>query len=853
MKAKFLRHKVFLFLMLLTFNGNTQLIDWKEILKGAEVLTENLSGLNQGEVVKVKVHSPGLVGNILKDSSDRKVYIYLPPDYKTNLNMRYPVLYLYMRLGGNVSEWFNIYNLNQKLDNLIDQGEINPFILVCPDNKNKYGGAWFANSSLAGNWEDFNCTNLINYIDNNYRTIPKPESRGIAGWSMGGHGAVKFALKYPDKFGFLYSISGALLDFQQRLMTDEKSDLIRVGKLSTLPGLNSYDIGYFSAAIAFAPNRNALGYGELPFKNGVLIDSTWQKWLKHDPVALIPAYLENPKKLYEMVLEFGSVKDEDFIHNENQTFSKLLNDNGIKHTLNIHDGGHDYTVKYRMGSHVFPFFGNKLHGTVVKLTSDKCLTNADTLVTEFDIDGTLYILPYATAVEANEINSKNLKSVESTAFSEIRVPLSDYKQGIYKVVGISEEGYISSPVAFSIVEKTPQATFLVTDLTTGIPIENCQVKINNESFQTDEKGNVLIQGCGEQRINFIYENYFTEDTTFVIFTDTTIAMTLVKDSYVKVVDRGTGQPVAGARLTHMGKATTTEINGLTKVQDLRNSILIYHIFKSKYFTQVDTMFLNPGDTAVVAITRKEATVEFLVKDKSGPVANQIFYINGLEGTTNQEGMSKFENIPARTEYQFSLENECYISMLNSIYIETDTLIQVTLEPKTISPELQVLHMGGDSLEITGTMHGEVFLVPAGTTMNPDSIRANQLTAVSLAANIPVNLNLTNLTIGENYLLVYLVETCQNISKWSPVLVSTRDFTTFDFTIYPNPVHDYVSIETNGIISIIVELSTLSGTVIYQSKIEETLHQINMSSLSSGIYFIIVKSKDFAVTHKVLKQ
>jgi hypothetical protein len=504
-----------------------------------------------------------------------------------------------------------------------------------------------------------------------------------------------------------------------------------------------------------------------------------------------------------------------------------------------------------MGTHVFPYFGNKLHSTNVRLKCNECLNKTDTLVTEFDIDGTLYIVPFKAALNSNEIISQKIKSVDTKAFSEITIPLSSYKEGIYKIVGISNEGYISSPIGFSVVNETPKATFRVTDLMTGKPIQNCIVKINDESYKTDEEGNVHIQGCGEHSLNFNYDNYYTVDSTISIFTDTTIAITLVKDSYVKVVDRATGEPIADATVTQMGKARNSELNGLVKVQNLRNSKLICRIFKSNYFTQVDTTFLNPGDTLVIGITRRQAIVEFLVTDESGPVANQTIQFKDLTGATNQEGVATFIDVPARTKYQFNLENTCYSSMLDSVYIETDTLLQVTLVPKTILPELNVLQMGNDSIDITGSMNGEVFLVQAGTVMYPDSIRANKIKTVSLTANISVKIHLDNLAVGENYSLVYLVETCQNISKWSPVVVSVHELNFDDFMIYPNPAREDITIETNGNIEY-VELSTVSGAVIYSSKIEGTLYRMNLRSLSSGIYLITLKSKNLTAVSKIIK-
>ena len=49
---------------------------------------------------EVLIHSPSLEGNLLKDSADKYVSVYLPPGYFTEINRRYPVVYF---LHGNRS------------------------------------------------------------------------------------------------------------------------------------------------------------------------------------------------------------------------------------------------------------------------------------------------------------------------------------------------------------------------------------------------------------------------------------------------------------------------------------------------------------------------------------------------------------------------------------------------------------------------------------------------------------------------------------------------------------------------------------------------------------------------------
>ena len=71
--------------------------------------------------------------------------------------------------------------------------------------------------------ETFFFQEFIPYIDKNFRTIAAKEGRAIAGLSMGGYGAMKAALTYPDRFGGAASLSGTLdiADANRRRPMDE--------------------------------------------------------------------------------------------------------------------------------------------------------------------------------------------------------------------------------------------------------------------------------------------------------------------------------------------------------------------------------------------------------------------------------------------------------------------------------------------------------------------------------------------------------------------------------------------------------------------------------------------------------
>jgi len=75
-------------------------------------------------------------------------------------------------------------------------------IVVMPNGNNALGGSFYTNSATTGNWDDFIANELVAYIDKKYRTLPRPESRGLAGHSMGGYGTFAVGMRHAgDVYG----------------------------------------------------------------------------------------------------------------------------------------------------------------------------------------------------------------------------------------------------------------------------------------------------------------------------------------------------------------------------------------------------------------------------------------------------------------------------------------------------------------------------------------------------------------------------------------------------------------------------------------------------------------------------
>lgn len=142
-------------------------------------------------IIEDSVYSPGL-------KMYAKFNILLPVNYyKTD--ERFVAIYLLHGFIENYNSWLN-------RTNLIKYAKEYNYIIVLPDCKN----SWYVNAlNLSNNnYEDYIIKDLIPFIGKKYRAIDTRHGRVIAGQSMGGYGALRFALKYPSVFFYSAVISG---------------------------------------------------------------------------------------------------------------------------------------------------------------------------------------------------------------------------------------------------------------------------------------------------------------------------------------------------------------------------------------------------------------------------------------------------------------------------------------------------------------------------------------------------------------------------------------------------------------------------------------------------------------------
>jgi len=130
-----------------------------------------------------------------------KAVVITPDGYAQAKNL--PVVYLLHGAGDSYSGWIKRVPAIQKY------ADDYQTIIVCPDGNVT---SWYFDSPVDPEWkyETYVATELVNWVDQNYKTIKDRKGRAITGLSMGGHGALYLSFKHQDVFGAAGSMSGGV-------------------------------------------------------------------------------------------------------------------------------------------------------------------------------------------------------------------------------------------------------------------------------------------------------------------------------------------------------------------------------------------------------------------------------------------------------------------------------------------------------------------------------------------------------------------------------------------------------------------------------------------------------------------
>jgi S-formylglutathione hydrolase FrmB len=252
------------------------------------------------------------------------------------------------------------------MDRGIAEKTTREMIIVMPSSYTKHGGSMYSNSVTTGNWEGYIADDLPNYVDTHYRTIPDRASRGIAGHSMGGFGAIRIAMKRPDVFSSMYNLSACCLisdPVAAPAAARGNGNRGNEGRGQAGRGGGALNTNLARAA-AWSPIRTTRRIiSTFRSRTGSLNSLIVAKWYANMPLVMVDQYVSSLKTYKALA---GDVGLQDTLLNTNQQLADVLSRFGVSYKFETYEGDHTNRIPQRLATKVFPFFSENLVFTTAK-------------------------------------------------------------------------------------------------------------------------------------------------------------------------------------------------------------------------------------------------------------------------------------------------------------------------------------------------------------------------------------------------------------------------------------------------------------------------------------------------------
>ena len=150
-----------------------------------------------------------LEGQVAKNTSSRidlRYSVLLPPSYRTEAKQSYPIIvWLHGANGGEMS----LHPLSSQFRNAMESGLMREAIIIFPESKPL--SMWVNSKGQDYMIEKAIVVDLLSAVKARYRVLRGPSNTTVAGFSMGGYGAARLGLKFPNIFGNVVMVGAGTL------------------------------------------------------------------------------------------------------------------------------------------------------------------------------------------------------------------------------------------------------------------------------------------------------------------------------------------------------------------------------------------------------------------------------------------------------------------------------------------------------------------------------------------------------------------------------------------------------------------------------------------------------------------
>lgn len=298
------------------------------------------------ETVSLPLSSHVLVGNPLKDPVDRTVFVIRP---KVSGKAKLPLVLYLPGFGGSSEDVAKHSAPWEDMVRRLHQAKVDVVFAVV-DGRNRYGCSQYINSASSGPYLDYECDEIVPFVEKTFRCGGRASNRLVAGHSSGGFGALRVGMAKPNEFGGVIALSpDSYFDVTHKPLTLDPSTkkvsataIAKMGppELGPLDGLEG-EAGYCLALCAdYAPKADGSGQFEWIYDSqGNYRDEVYNQWLDNDP-AVLAERSKHPFARGQRVYLDGAAEDDFKANLGAQKVADNLKGKHVNFTLNFPPGHH---------------------------------------------------------------------------------------------------------------------------------------------------------------------------------------------------------------------------------------------------------------------------------------------------------------------------------------------------------------------------------------------------------------------------------------------------------------------------------------------------------------------------------
>jgi hypothetical protein len=235
-----------------------------------------------------------------------------------------------------------------------------------------------------------------------------------------------------------------------------------------------------------------------------------------------------------------------------------------------------------------------------------------------------------------------------------------------------------------------RSMFKVTGIKEGkeLTLEGAVIRMGDRRAVADSSGmaEFIMLPEGRYAYTVSLQGYEDHSDTIDVPSDTTIVLLkAIEDFQVRlnIVNRSTNVPVYRALVTYKNLLISTNQSGVAILEHLPYGTVAYTVEHNDYFPIADSILVRKDTSLKCTMTPRLAELQLEITDGSLPVAGAAVHLEGSSSRlSDEQGLVRYTNRPARVNYHYEVSMEGYAPLSDSLYLEEDTTLKITLLPIT---------------------------------------------------------------------------------------------------------------------------------------------------------------------------